>query len=87
MIGHATSHALYSEDPKTGHLKTGNIRKPDILGSGLQMVRFLNGVRPFENWTKMSGFSNGKIQNGVQPFENRTKMSGFRMAKLKMSGF
>ena len=32
----------YSEDPKTGHSKSGIIRKLDFLKVGIQMVQILN---------------------------------------------
>ena len=32
---------IYSGDPKTGHSKTGNIQKPDILTTGIQMVQII----------------------------------------------
>ena len=34
----------YSGDPKTGHLNTGSIWKPDIFKVGFLMVQFSNGL-------------------------------------------
>ena len=33
---------MYSRDPKTNHLKTGIIRKPDLLEVSFQMVQISN---------------------------------------------
>ena len=85
----------YSNHLKTGHPKTGYIRKPDILSSGFQMALV------FENRTKLSGFRMVMFHRCILwyisdicdalPFENRTKMSGFRTFlsgfRTKMSGF
>jgi hypothetical protein len=40
----------YSGDPKTGHLNTGNIRKPDVFSSDFRIAK------AFENRTNSSGF-------------------------------
>ena len=42
----------YIGDPKTGHSKTGFIRKPDIFASGFRMVDHSKTGPPFENRTK-----------------------------------
>ena len=59
----------YSGDPKTGHSKTGNIRKPDILKVGFNHSKTGHFCPVFECKTirkpdKLSGFR--------MAFKNRT---------------
>ena len=69
----------YSENLKYyDHLKSGNIKNPDFLKVGFQMVQFSNG-RAFSHGYS---YSPNHLITGL--FENRMFLSGFQMVSDKM---
>ena len=66
---------MYSGDPKTGHSKTGNIRKLVILKVGLNPLK----TGPFDNRPTLEHLKTGHVRfpDPRCTFQNSTKKSDF----------